>query len=871
MQIYMNRILTVLFFVLAFLAGAQTSEKYNSDYENFYRAEELFQKEQYAAARIEFRSFLDEYKVVNDPMYIKASYYEGLSALELFNNDAVTLLDNFLKQYPESIYHHEIFFRLGKYYYQKKDYKDALVWFNKLKSKDVEIDNRDEFFFKLGYSNFETGNYDEARSAFHEVKDGTSQYAAPALYYYSHISYMNGSFQQALEGFTKLDKDERFKQVVPYYIAQIHHKQGDYQALIDYAPSYVDSISTAYRNDMNHIIGNSYYKLGRFDEAVPYLESYNSKSRTTRQEEYELGYAYYKSQDFNRAIKTLDKVTRIKDSLAQYAYYHIGESSSKLNDLISARSAYSEAADIEANAKVQEDALYNFAVLSYKLDIDPYDEAVVALELFLQKYPNSPRKNDVYQYLVNVYTTTNNYTKALASLDKLPNKDARLKTAYQLVAYNYGVDQFQKEDYRGAVKSFELVEKYPVDGGLLGKAKFWSGDAWYRLNDMDKAIKNYKEFISMSATNAPDLKTDAYYNVGYAYLKKGEVSLAVDAFNIYCKSSVKDKNKLADGYMRAADGYYVLGQNDQAVKNYQDALKLNVAYQDQALFYSARAYGFSDKNDQKIKTLQDLINNYTKSKYMMSAIVELADTYKAKQDLNNAQKYYQQIVTDYPDAAIAVECRIEIADIFYKKGEYARSETEYKQILTVYGAERTVCEKCTRGLIDVYKALKQPEKAVNVASEYGCASLQDDEQEDLFYTPAIEAYKDSLYSLAITNFGKYLDRFPDGKYRVEARIYKANSHWSLNQREEAVTIYREALEGPNDIFTEFAAYRVAQHLYNNHVYDQALIYYDRLEKTGSKPATLFNAKLGLMRCHFLVENWSSAAVYAREVLRSIIR
>ena len=864
----MNRILTVLFFVLAFLAGAQTSEKYNSDYENFYRAEELFQKEQYAAARIEFRSFLDEYKVVNDPMYIKASYYEGLSALELFNNDAVTLLDNFLKQYPESIYHHEIFFRLGKYYYQKKDYKDALVWFNKLKSKDVEVDNRDEFFFKLGYSNFETGNYDEARSAFHEVKDGTSQYAAPALYYYSHISYMNGSFQQALEGFTKLDKDERFKQVVPYYIAQIHHKQGDYQALIDYAPSYVDSISTAYRNDMNHIIGNSYYKLGRFDEAVPYLESYNSKSRTTRQEEYELGYAYYKSQDFNRAIKTLDKVTRIKDSLAQYAYYHIGESSSKLNDLISARSAYSEAADIEANAKVQEDALYNFAVLSYKLDIDPYDEAVVALELFLQKYPNSPRKNDVYQYLVNVYTTTNNYTKALASLDKLPNKDARLKTAYQLVAYNYGVDQFQKEDYRGAVKSFELVEKYPVDGGLLGKAKFWSGDAWYRLNDMDKAIKNYKEFISMSATNAPDLKTDAYYNVGYAYLKKGEVSLAVDAFNIYCKSSVKDKNKLADGYMRAADGYYVLGQNDQAVKNYQDALKLNVAYQDQALFYSARAYGFSDKNDQKIKTLQDLINNYTKSKYMMSAIVELADTYKAKQDLNNAQKYYQQIVTDYPDAAIAVECRIEIADIFYKKGEYARSETEYKQILTVYGAERTVCEKCTRGLIDVYKALKQPEKAVNVASEYGCASLQDDEQEDLFYTPAIEAYKDSLYSLAITNFGKYLDRFPDGKYRVEARIYKANSHWSLNQREEAVTIYREALEGPNDIFTEFAAYRVAQHLYNNHVYDQALIYYDRLEKTGSKPATLFNAKLGLMRCHFLVENWSSAAVYAREVLAS---
>ncbi|MFM9051296.1 MAG: tetratricopeptide repeat protein [Bacteroidota bacterium] len=864
----MNRFLTVLFCICTFLADAQTSEKYNSDYENFYRAEELFQKEQYAAARIEFRSFMDEYRVVNDPMYIKAAYYEGISALELFNNDAVGLLESFLRQYPESIYHHEIYFRLGKYFYQKKNYDDALVWFNKLKSKDVEPDNRDEFYFKLGYCNFETENYDQARSAFHEVKDGTSQYAAPALYYYSHIAYMNGSYQQALEGFTRLKNDERFKQVVPYYIAQIHHKQGDYQAVVEYAPVVIDSISPAYRNDMNHIIGNSYYRLGKFDEAVPYLESYNAKSKTTREDEYELGYSYYKSQDYQRAIKTLDKVTRIKDSLAQYAYYHIGECCTKMGDQISARSAYSEAADIEADSKLQEDALYNFAVLSYKLDIDPYDEAVVALEQFLQKYPNSPRKNDVYQYLVNVYTTTNNYTKALASLDKLPNKDARLKTAYQLVAFNYGVDQFQKEDYRGALKAFELVEKYPIDGVILGKAKFWTADAYYRLNEMDKSIRNYKDFIALPATNAQELKAEAYYNIGYAYLKKGDATLAVDAFNIYCKSGIKDKRKLTDGYMRAGDCYYVLGQNDQAVKNYQDALKLNVAYQDQALFYSAKAYGFSDKNDQKIKMLHDLINNYSKSKYIMTATMELADTYKAKQDLNNALKYYQLIVTDYPDATIAVESRVEIADIYYKKGEYAKSETEYKQILAMYGAERTVCEKCTRGLIDVYKALKQPEKAVSVATEYGCASLQDDEQEDLFYSPAIEAYKDSLYSLAITNFGKYLERFPDGKYRVEARIYKANSHWALNQRDEAVEVYKEALEGPNDIFTEFAAYRVAQHLYNNHIYDQALIYYDRLEKAGSKPSTLFNAKLGLMRCHFLVENWSSAAVYAKEVLAS---
>lgn len=864
----MNRFLVVLFSVLALSGFSQTSEKYNSEYENFYRAEELFQKEQYGAARKEFRVFMDGYNRPNDPMFIKAAYYEGLSALELFNNDAVTLLEQFLKQYPESIYHHEIFFRLGKYYYQKKNYSEALVWFNKLGVKDVEPENREEFYFKMGYSNFEEENYNAARSALHEVKDGVSQYAAPALYYYSHIAYMDGSYQVALEGFTKLQGDERFAQVVPYYITQIHFLQGDYQAVIDYAPSQIDSISPAYKNQMNHIIGDSYYKLGKYDESVPYLEEYNLKSKTTREEDYELGYAYYRSQDFAKAVRTLDKVTRIKDELAQYAFYHIGESSQKLNELVSARAAFRAASEIDADQKVQEDALYNFAVLSYKLDLNPYDEAVVALELFLQRYPNSTRKNDVYQYLVNVYTTTNNHAKALASLDKLPNKDAKLKTAYQLVAFNYGVELFQKAKYQDAISAFQLVEKYPVDGVILGKAKFWTGDSWYRLNDMDKSIKAYKDFIALPGTNAQDLKTDAYYNMGYAYLKKNDISQSIDAFSIYTKSNVKNKRKLADAYMRLGDGYYVLLQNDQAIKNYQESLKLNQGYQDQALFYMAKAYGYSNKNDQKIKNLLDLINNYSSSKYMMTAIYEIANTYKANNDYDKSLKYFQQIVTDYPGVVLAIECRVEIADIYFKKGDYGKAEAEYKKILNEYGSDRSICERSATGLIDTYRAQKQAEKALAVASEYSCVNISSDDQEDLFYTPAIEAYKDSLHTLAITNFEKYLSRFPDGKYAQESRIYKANSHFALNQKDKAIELYRQALEGPNDIFTEFAAARVSQYLYNNKEYDQALIYYDRLEKTGSKPATLFNAKLGLMRCHFLVENWVSAAVYAKEVLAS---
>src|SRR5690606_19534438 len=111
----------IAFFLLLFplLSIAQSSEKYNSAYEGFYRAEELFVKEQYAAARKEFRDFIETQSEVNNPFVVKAYYYEAISALELYNNDAIPLLLDFNRPYPESIYKKEIYFRLGKYYYGK--------------------------------------------------------------------------------------------------------------------------------------------------------------------------------------------------------------------------------------------------------------------------------------------------------------------------------------------------------------------------------------------------------------------------------------------------------------------------------------------------------------------------------------------------------------------------------------------------------------------------------------------------------------------------------------------------------------------------------------------------------------------------------
>jgi hypothetical protein len=70
----MKRLIAVLILFLSVTVSAQTSEKYNSEYAPFFRAEELFQKQQYAAARIEFRNFMVGFNHPEDPMFVKARY-----------------------------------------------------------------------------------------------------------------------------------------------------------------------------------------------------------------------------------------------------------------------------------------------------------------------------------------------------------------------------------------------------------------------------------------------------------------------------------------------------------------------------------------------------------------------------------------------------------------------------------------------------------------------------------------------------------------------------------------------------------------------------------------------------------------------------
>jgi TolA-binding protein len=104
-----------------------------------------------------------------------------------------------------------------------------------------------------------------------------------------------------------------------------------------------------------------------------------------------LGYTYYQQKDYENAISQFNKIIDGKDSVAQNAYYHLGECYFKTDKKQQALNAFKSASEMDFDKKIQEDANLNYAKLSYDIG-NSFQSVPDVLSAFLNKYPNSPSK-----------------------------------------------------------------------------------------------------------------------------------------------------------------------------------------------------------------------------------------------------------------------------------------------------------------------------------------------------------------------------------------------------------------------------------------------------------------------------------------------
>jgi TolA-binding protein len=154
-------------------------------------------------------------------------------------------------------------------------------------------------------------------------------------------------------------------------------------------------------------------------------------AKPDRNKYYQLAYCQQRAKQFEKAISNYQKVTSASDTLVQLAYYQLATCYLQTNNKQYARNSFESAAKFAFDKELSEDALFSYAKLSYELAYNPFHEAIDAFRRYIELYPDSPRIDEAYKLLVNVYLTTKNYKEALVSIEKVKKKTLDLQFAYQ--------------------------------------------------------------------------------------------------------------------------------------------------------------------------------------------------------------------------------------------------------------------------------------------------------------------------------------------------------------------------------------------------------------------------------------------------------
>ena len=868
---FMLRRSTLIFLLViaVFSLVGQESMVYKNAYNNYEKGLELFDKGKFVASQNNFKKAFRDIGDPNSEISANVEYYIALCALELFNKDAEILLRAFIENHPHSPKIKIVYFQLGRYSYRKKKWDKVLDWFSKVDIYDLTDDERSEYYFKTGYSNFMLKDYDNAGKMFYEIKDLETKFTAPARYYYSHIAYHDKNYQTALEGLRKLQNHEKFDRIVPYYITQILYLQKKYDELINYAPALLDSGNPKRAPEIAKLIGESYYCKDNFKAAIPYLENYMSHTNSLNSDDkYEIGYAYYKNKEYKKAIGIFKRLSGSNDELAQTAFYHMGDCYLKTNKKRKARNAFKSSYDLDFDQKIKEDALYNYALLSYDSSFDPYNTAVKSFQKYIQDYPNSARRDEAFAYLLDVYLSTKNYSAALKSLDSMSDLSPKMQGAYQHMAFNSAVELFHDRKLVQSIKLFEKSRKYPAEKNLTALTYYWIGEAHYKKGRYALAAKNYLDFVFEPGAILLQEFDVVNYNLGYAFFKTEDYKSAIKSFRKFIsKPAGIQARKLADANLRIADSYFMKTEYDNAGEYYHKVVDINVLDVDYALYQKAMVMGLLAKRDEKIKTLQQLVNNYKSSDYLVDGKFQLAKSYVITNKENDALKLYDDIVMNHPTSSYVKRSLLNQGLILYNKNENEKALDIFKKITANYPTYDD-SKEALASIKSIYIKLGKVDDYANYMSGLSFVNVSTAAYDSATYEAAELRYMNKDVEGAREDFEKYLIKFSPAIYGLHANFYKAECEYRLGNYKAALKNYGDIVSRPLNKFTESALVKASSLNYNEHLFEDALANYIMLEKVAEYKSYRLEARAGQMRCFYFTKQFNSSIDYAMLVLGS---
>ena len=818
-----------------------------------------FQNQEYGAALSAFEQYRAQVTDVKSQRCVDAQYYEAVSAMYLGHADGPAKVIQFVNDNPGSTWAKHANFLYANNLFQNRKYKEALAIYEKTDATSLTTDEAQQMQFNMGYAYFQTSETDKAMPLFHGLMMNEGKYQDAARYYYAHIQYVKGRYNEALDNFRRLRSHSEYAKVVPSYIMQIDYLKGDYQAVIEEGPGYIQQAEKKRKSEMAQIVADAFFQQKDYDKTLQYYQIYtkNLQRGISREAYYQMGVSKMMKGDYKGAIADLQKVAGNTDILAQYASYFLASSYAKTDELKYARNAFYTAYSAKFDEELSEEALFDYARLSLIPGADPFNEAVGLLDSYIAEHPQSERKAEAEEMVIYLLLNAKENEEALSRLEAMRKKSTELQTVYNELLYSTGIENFQKGNYDKAQVYFSKIMNSKQSAINKAEACFWMGESAYQMGDFSKAGKYLTQFKDMSAAKGLPEYALADYDLGYIYYQKPDYDAAVERFRSFIRLADDSQNDLkTDAYIRLGDCFFMERSYDQAINYYDLATRLGKRNADYALYQQGLCYGAKGNVNQKINMLNDLLQSYPTTPYYDQALFEIGNTYLVHGDKRSALASFNRLIKERPRSSYTRQAMMKVGMVYYNNNQYDLALENLKNLVASY--PNTDESREAMGIIrSIYMEQNKLDEYFGYANANG-GQVKVTQQDSLAFANAENFYLDGKYQKAQTALEYYFNNFRNGAYLLKAHYYAYVCAEKVGTEDEVITHLNYILSQPDNDYTDQALLKMARIEYGKGNYSTAGNYYERLSRITEDPHTRLEALEGSMKSNFFMGNYDKA-------------
>jgi len=866
----MRRILVLLLFVLPLSLVAQRSIN-NTNNQLFKKGVEFFEKGKYGSASYLFEKYIEGSDDVNSSDYVASKYFNAACGVKLNRPYALEDMEGFVEDYPYSVYASKARQILAYSTFSSEDYSNSLEYFESIDESKLEGDNKQEFLLKRAYCYMVNNQDKKAANEFYSIDQREKRYKPYADFYYANIAFRNKKYQTALGLFDKLKDNSEFSRVVPYYIIQVYYMQKKYKDVVTAGADYYSRIKGDRKIVLSRILANSYFNLGKYTEAEKYYSIYFAKvGDIEKQDNYEYGYCLYKLGKYTEAIEFLEKVGGKDDIIVQAASYCMANCYVNVDDKESARKALLIAASLDFDDEIKESALFNSAKINYELSYSPFNETLNSFDEYIATYPDSRRNDEAYDYLVEVYMQTKDYEASLRSMEKIKVKTLKIKKAYQRIAYYRGVQLFNSSEYKGAISFFDKSLKYKMFNNIIAAdCVFWKAEAFYALSDYSKSKDVFDEFLLTPGASLTDNYARGYYALGYSFYQLREYEKAIDNFKSFELQNADDSSELlSDSRSRIIDYYLFTSDYETCISYCNKLINVGGASVDYALLKKARALGLAGRVSEQFDALSLLVKTYSNSVLVDEACYEAGNVAMTLEKNELAKEYFNKIISKKKSFKYDPMARLQLALIAYNDNDLRESERLYKSVIMDYkGTDYAMSAKL--GLKNVMVDVNQVDDYYAFISEKGMKTDRDSLAKDsLSFAAAERLYMDNNIKEAIGSLESYLQENPKGDFFLTANYYLADSYYRDNDKDKSLPYYEKVLSEDKSTFTLDAALHAAEINDFNKAYEKSIVQFGIVDRLSENDKDKLYANWKIFQSNYYLKNYQATVKSGEELLLS---